>query len=217
MRSIWHHPWFLIPTFLFILGGLICTIYLPYGGEIWILNNYRAEPLNTFFILATKFGEEPAWIFAILASLFWRYRYALILTITGLSLMPISYYLKHYIGVERPSTYFQRISFMDQVTTIPGVYMNSGYSSFPSGHTMSAFALFSLLALMTGRRTPMLGLALAWTALLVGVSRIFLVQHFITDVMAGIVFGLLLSDLIWQLDRRFLHSFKALDGCLLKR
>ncbi len=61
-----------------------------------------------------------------------------------------------------------------------------GVSSFPSGHTSSAAALFG--ALGAGR------LALLWVGLLVGgavgLSRLFLGVHWVPDVVAGLALGL---------------------------
>lgn len=211
-RSLWHHPWFLIPTLLFVALVLWLGLDLQYGDEIWRLNPYRLEPLNTFFRYVTHLGEEWAWIAAIVGSLFWRYRFALILSIAGLLLLPVSYLLKHNYEVERPVTYFEKLDALEVIAPVPGERLNSGYNSFPSGHTMSAFALFSLLALMTQRRAPWMGAVLAWTAILVGVSRVFLAQHFLSDVLGGIAFGLLVADLAWQIDRRFFRRVHWLDG-----
>lgn len=58
-------------------------------------------------------------------------------------------------------------------------------SSFPSGHTASAFAF----AAAAGLEVPALGAPLAGTAALVGWSRLHGAQHFPTDVVAGAVLG----------------------------
>ena len=68
---------------------------------------------------------------------------------------------------------------------------------------MLAFAMFSLATLMLPKRYQVLGLLFVWSATLVAMSRVFLVQHFLRDILAGSVFGLLVSDLIWQLYRKF--------------
>jgi membrane-associated phospholipid phosphatase len=80
---------------------------------------------------------------------------------------------------------------------------------------MSAFSLCSLLTLMAGHRRARWGLPLAMLAMLVGVSRIFLVQHFLSDVLAGAFLGLLLSGAVWRWgDSAFLQKIKGLDGRL---
>jgi len=57
--------------------------------------------------------------------------------------------------------------------------------SFPSGHTMTAFAVAIPLALFY----PALTLGLAFCAFSVAISRILLGMHFLSDVMAGALIG----------------------------
>jgi undecaprenyl-diphosphatase len=67
--------------------------------------------------------------------------------------------------------------------------------SFPSGHTMNAFAIATVLAL----RYPPLAPVLSVLAACIGVSRVLLGLHFASDVAAGALLGLaigLLSFLI---------------------
>lgn len=59
------------------------------------------------------------------------------------------------------------------------------FSSFPSGHTVSAFALAALLA----DKYPVLALIFYFTAFLVGVSRIYVGAHYPLDVLAGSLVG----------------------------
>ena len=67
--------------------------------------------------------------------------------------------------------------------------------SFPSGHTMNAIAFYVALALILwsifGRRIGLLAMAVAAVlALGVGISRIYLGYHYLTDVVGGILAGI---------------------------
>lgn len=64
--------------------------------------------------------------------------------------------------------------------------------SFPSGHTMTAFAVAVPLALFY----PHLLWTLLFCALSIAVSRIVLGMHFLTDVIAGAALGSLIG--IWS-------------------
>jgi membrane-associated phospholipid phosphatase len=87
-----------------------------------------------------------------------------------------------------------------QVHTIAGVEVHST-SSFPSGHTSIAFTYALLMAFLLKRKF--------WTiffpmvAFFVGYSRVYLAQHFVTDVLAGIVVGITSSFLALVMYQRF--------------
>jgi len=59
--------------------------------------------------------------------------------------------------------------------------------SFPSGHTMAAFAVSTVLAL----HFPALAPALGVVALSIGASRVVLGLHYVSDVVAGALLGTL--------------------------
>ncbi|MEG2118425.1 MAG: phosphatase PAP2 family protein [Clostridia bacterium] len=60
-------------------------------------------------------------------------------------------------------------------------------TSFPSGHTSSAFAVASVLMFYNRR----FGTIAAIIAVLIGFSRLYLRVHFLTDVIAGAVLGII--------------------------
>ena len=200
-----QNGWFAIPVLIALAAGLVAAYCLPYGDEILAFNGLRREPLNSVFWLATCLGEAYAYVVAGVALVLLRkYRCAALVTLTGLMMLPLSYVLKDQFGIMRPLTWFSQAERWHEVVTVPGVRLASGYTSFPSGHTMSAFALYSLLTLMLAWKHRRWGLAFALLAVAVGVSRIFLVQHYLADVLGGAVLGLLLGGLMWQVGVRSL-------------
>ena len=64
--------------------------------------------------------------------------------------------------------------------------------SFPSGHTMNAFAIGTVLSSMH----PALFPAMLFVAMSVGASRLVLRLHFLTDVLAGAVLGVTIGSLV---------------------
>lgn len=207
MKYIWENKWFFIPTlFFFCVGGFLIGV-IPYSHEILFFNDYRHEPYNALFRLLTICGEVWAFVFFGSILLFRRPRYAILIAITGILTMPISYWAKDRIGIDRPITFFEKNRPQsDQPVLVPDVELNRGQTSFPSGHSMAAFALYGLLALMLPPHRKQWGLLLAIMAIFVGISRIFLVQHFLADVLGGAFLGLLLSSMVWSVYHKTIRA-----------
>lgn len=65
--------------------------------------------------------------------------------------------------------------------------------SFPSGHTLSSFAVAEMLSLFFTRyRLIFIGIAV-----LIAFSRLYLYVHYPSDVIAGVIIGILCSKLIF--------------------
>lgn len=138
-QAFWSNPWFTIPALLFINAGLILTLFIPQGMEILYLNEWRREPFNTFFRWITRLGEAWPFIVVGLGSLLWRYRLAVLLLIGGLLIFTASQSLKVIVGKERPMLFFAQYDLHQRVVLLPGEWPHGGRTSFPSGHTMTAF------------------------------------------------------------------------------
>jgi undecaprenyl-diphosphatase len=111
-----------------------------------------------------------------------RRRHALLLAVCGLGTAIAVGVLKAIIGRARPDI----IAALD----------TPGGSSFPSGHTLTASAIYPLLAflladLMPERRQKIVTYMVAgMVAFVVGCSRVYLGVHYPTDVIAGWSLGL---------------------------
>ncbi len=183
-----------------LLGGL----YLALSNKtdaIYFFSENRSPLLDSAFRFITQLGEGPIYfLFAILA-LAIRVRYTLLVVFTGLSVMAFSRGMKALFAIDRPAAYFDKLKLMDKLIFVPDVELHTGATSFPSGHSMSAFALYSVLAfiLPSAKRYA---LPLFLIALLVAISRIYLVQHFWPDVYVGGIVGVGLA-MLWYvlLDR----------------
>ena len=217
MKSAWHNPWFTIPVLLLFNIGLFINYHVPYGDEILYFNVWRVEPLNSLFRFATLLGEVWAYGFFTLWLLFvGRYRYIILILVAGLLVLPLQYYVKDAIGTDRPLTYFEKIERMQEVTRVAGVELNSGKTSFPSGHTIGAFALYSVLAMIFAEKKPRYGAIFALLGAFTALSRIFLVQHFLADVLFGAILGILVGEIVAWLSRApAFKRAKWLDGNLL--
>lgn len=89
------------------------------------------------------------------------------------------------VVVARPRPYADENSIYYQLWLIMGQHMESD-KSFPSGHTNAAFAAMVPLYLLGDKKKSWLALVFA---VLMGISRIYLVVHFPSDVVGGLITG----------------------------
>ena len=82
----------------------------------------------------------------------------------------------------------ERLNRLEEINWIDGVEVITGVSSFPSGHTLSAFALFGIIAMIY---TEKRWLALSCFVISAGValSRVYLGHHFLKDIVFGAFCG----------------------------
>lgn len=111
----------------------------------------------------------------------------------------VSFSSKSFFAHDRPVAFFEKLGNLDSINLIDGVYNIAGQTSFPSGHTMSGFALFGILALLLPKKNST-GFICFVIALLIGISRVYLVQHFLKDIYLGALMGSLIALLLfwWQ-------------------
>ncbi len=157
----------------------------------WIARLQALQPpwAISFWRVMSFLGEEQAFLL-ILPALLWCYRKreALYAT-TGLLLGSyLTFTLKDLFAMPRP---FHVAS--DQVRILLPGGEALGYG-FPSGHALSAAALWGTLAGMIGQ--PLFTLGAIGLVLLIGLSRIVLGVHFIHDVLAGWAIGALVALLM---------------------
>ena len=93
----------------------------------------------------------------------------------------VNVYLK--VAIARPRPY--NLEFYRQLWMLVGQNVESDFC-FPSGHTNAAFATMVPLFLLGNKKTSWLALVFG---VLMGISRIYLVVHYPSDVVAGIITG----------------------------
>jgi len=81
--------------------------------------------------------------------------------------------------------------------------------SYPSGHAARATALAFVIGYALYRKSRWAGYALWAFPVIVGISRLYVMQHYPTDVVGGLLFGGILSIVLsnaMKLDQPFLMS-----------
>lgn len=141
---------------------------------------------DTIFLGITKLGEEITFI-AVMVVILWCFdkRFGLLMGLNFLAAALTVNILKNVIKRPRP--------FIDDSSLSIGEKTH-GYS-FPSGHTQSATSIFSIMAIRFGilKKRIWFCLLMFLIIILVGISRMYLGQHYLTDVLTGFVIGLIIS------------------------
>jgi len=170
------------------------------------LNRFASPPLTSFMRAVTYLGSVAflmsAGACAVLAFVLARWRRAIIaflVTMAGATLLNVV--LKLAFRRERPEPFFG--------TPLPESY------SFPSGHALLSFCFYGVIAAVitariegTGRRASVwAGAALLVT--LIGISRVYLGVHYLSDVAAGYAAAFVWVVIVASADRVMEARFRG--------
>ncbi len=160
----------------------------------FIQANLRTEFLDWFMVFLSTIGEGGIVWFAIaIPMLFFKKSrtcgVVMILSM-GVTLLLGEFLLKNLVGRVRPCN----------VNTEIEMLINRPRSfSFPSGHTSSSFAS-AVTVFQWNKKYGIIALLLAF---LVSFSRLYNYVHFPTDVLAGMIFGILTSILVYHIFKKY--------------
>ena len=156
------------------------------------LNDGCHPVAERLMLWATRMGNGGLiWILTGLALIAagWSTEGFLMLTSLAVTAFLINLLIKPMFTRKRPYEIFQSIK-----TVIRPPFG----SSFPSGHAASSFAAASMLWFM---KVPFWHMALI-LAVLIALSRVYLLVHFPSDVLAGVVSGIIISYITYLLALR---------------
>jgi membrane-associated phospholipid phosphatase len=175
--------------------ALFITVFIWQFRHDWldaffIFSKNRTPFGDAFFRNWTHLGEEVPFIvltifFFIIGEKAWAWQFI----VGGFVVLGVSLGLKELFSVPRPAVILEEMGYLADINLVQGVDILRGSTSFPSGHTAGAFCVWSLLAFRcAGNQLPQILCLL--TAFLVGVSRVYLIQHFPEDALFGSAIGL---------------------------
>lgn len=187
------NKYYYITTLLFIIAGALLLILNSRDNiSLWI-NYHWNFYVDKIILFNNNLGSAIFTILTVFILGIWKgWKIAIKASACFLSVMLVTQFAKHIIfpGTLRPTLYFEEgilrlIEGVKQLTT----------ESFPSGHTSASFALSTFFALYFPHKKWHWILAIV--ALSVGYGRIYLSQHFFTDVYAGMVIGIVVTSVIY--------------------
>ncbi len=159
------------------------------------LNQFHNKLFDYLCYFGTHAGDGLFAITLGLILLFTRFHSGILVLLAYAFSSGLTQILKHLVfdDVHRPLWHLERLS--DVMYYLPPGAEHVYNNSFPSGHTTTAFAIFSMLSFITENKFYK-GLFFA-AAIIVAFSRVYLLQHFLVDTMAGASIGLLFSIFIY--------------------
>jgi undecaprenyl-diphosphatase len=188
----------------FVLGVVAMFVFLRLADEVLQQDTIGLDVAASSLILSMKsaemdvamralsaLGNELIWALGILCFVLfvWQRRWgaaALLIVVAGGAQL-LNDVLKGSFQRARPMP-------------LPGIIDVQQYS-FPSGHAMMSAAFYTFLAYLIWRQARgvwqwVVVFGLVLLLVLVGVSRIYLEAHYLTDVLAGIAAGVLWTDVV---------------------
>ncbi|HEX8252276.1 MAG TPA: phosphatase PAP2 family protein [Thermoanaerobaculia bacterium] len=141
-----------------------------------------------FFLIAGVAYRERRWV-----------AYALAMSMAGLAAGILAQIIKHLVGRARPELWLG-----------PTHYAPGSSTSFPSGHTVGAFALAGVL--IFGSRSVPLRVVASVLAAGIGMSRVLAFRHWTSDVTASAVIGLVSAWIVTEAVVRRVEYERAETG-----
>ena len=188
----------------FIILGVMLSPKLGYQNQDVIefdeamssfIYNSHSNLIDDFMIVLSTYGREIVWTAVIVfMSIFtgWRgKKIALIIVISFLIIMPLNTLFKYFFERPRPSIEVQEL----------GILPKNDFA-YPSGHASIVSAGAAILLILFRKEKELLfSLILAAEAALVCISRIYVGDHFLFDVVGGILLGVGISLLSISFSR----------------
>jgi membrane-associated phospholipid phosphatase len=185
--------------FTLVLALVVAVFLMIYGkaNSFLVINKYNNPQFDYVFRSWTYLGDGIIWVPLFAYVLLFRRDY-FVAVVTALIISTI---LTHFLKrIVYPNEFRPIVVLGEKVRVIQGYYMNREHS-FPSGHTTTAFTLALLLAAIVRKNFWVYFFPLI--AFFVGYSRVYLAQHFVGDVLAGICVGTVSAYLSLLIHHQF--------------
>jgi len=192
----------LIAAVSILLIILVSYLYIDRNVAWWCNQHISAIDKETFKKI-THYGESTLYLVGFaLGFLIFRYIWkkphleniSLFIFGSVASAGIVSDIIKVIAGRHRPSELFEQGQY-----GFDFFHIERAMTSFPSGHTATAFALATAIAYLW----PKSGIPMFFFAILIGISRLAIGAHYPSDVVGGAVVGVLST---WMVIRYWNHS-----------
>ncbi|PZR38243.1 MAG: hypothetical protein DI538_10080 [Azospira oryzae] len=163
---------------------VLISFFVPPLEVLMHINGWNHPALDFLFAGITTLGDGIVLAFFAVILLFYRFYASIALLTNGVIQALVVMVFKRLLFPHA----LRPISFLDPdlIHRVAGVSIHR-FMTFPSGHTVTIFGLCVFLSLCT--RSRGVTVMLLVIAVLVGLSRVYLLQHFLMDVAVGSLMG----------------------------
>ncbi|MFI5222025.1 MAG: phosphatase PAP2 family protein [Bacteroidia bacterium] len=202
-----ENKWFFLGICDWIILGVLLQMWFSQFELTLAINSIHNGFRDLLFKYLT-FAGDGLFALALLIFIFiWNRKYLFSALLCFYIPSLITQLFKHFIFSDefRPAILMKDFS---QLHYVDGEYINI-LNSFPSGHATDAFAIATFFSIVVkNKKWQPLFLILA---VLVAISRVYLLQHFFRDVFAGSVIGVLTGTFIFAAFRLFFQKKDITD------
>ncbi|NSL86516.1 phosphatase PAP2 family protein [Chitinophaga sp. Mgbs1] len=189
--------WLLGPFFILLLLVLSMRIIYSRQEVYFYINGLHTGVGDWLFPKITELGSTAACIVLTVILTIYNRRQGLMLGAAYILNSVVSFSLKALVAFPRPRPYFLERALTEKLPDIyyvPGITVLDDFRSFPSGHSVCAFTAATILSYYA--KNKYLSLLYFLLAVLVAYSRMYMSHHFLEDVTAGAMLGIVLS-VVW--------------------
>lgn len=206
---------FLAIAFFCITAMVAFGLTTYFDGIIatWVKSLQGNEKMDIFMIILTSSSDvSTLLIIGVILTIIRRTRRMGLIFLLSMVLIAISIiYIKPVIGRHAPSEGFRSSLILPKHFALEddSVTPSARDYSYPSNHLAIATALVFIVGFEVNKKSRIGGILIWAFPALIGISKLYLMQHYFTDIIGGFLLGLIISIItsnVMHLDRPFLMS-----------
>ena len=182
----------------------------PQFEAIYFFSAHRSVAADFFFTWITELGSFAPYVVALIVFMILKNKEQILkIAIVAVLTAIFSYLLKNFFLHDRPGTILENKHLLNTINWVSAYGILKGHFSFPSGHSMSAFAFWTTMAcyfndqrLVVGSRYFIFIFLCFIIAALVCISRMYLGAHFPQDVITGSIIGITIATFVEYLAEK---------------
>jgi undecaprenyl-diphosphatase len=209
-------------AFICITGMVAFGLTTYFDGIIatWAKGLQGNARMDIIMIILTSFSDvSTLLIIGVILTILRRTRRIGLIFLLSMVFIAISIiYIKPVIGRHAPSETFRTSLILPKHFALEGdsVTPDARDYSYPSNHVAIATAFAFIVGFEVNKKSRFGGILIWAFPALVGISKLYIMQHYFTDIIGGFILGLIISIItsnVMHLNQPFLISrFKEKDN-----